>query len=122
MVLITGGAYSGLEEFAIEYERKYADKIQNDQKKMQTIYIHQILVDYHNEIESLELFLQRWVEEKKAEFSELILIHEEMGCGLIPDVRQKREQREKQGRAGCFFGERAEEVYRVCCGLGIKIK
>lgn len=117
MVLITGGAFSGLEAFAKQYDAKH-----NRSQSMQIVYISNILVEKEDKAEPLEITLQRWSDENKINWNSLILIHEEVGCGLIPDTRQKREQREKQGRAGCFFGEKATEVYRVCCGLGIKIK
>lgn len=112
MVLITGGAYSGLRSFA---EQQFGNKIE-------TVYIRDILAENYDEEESIVPCLQKWLEEKEAKYSELLLIHEEVGCGLIPDTKEKRQEREAQGRAGCFFAENAKEVYRVCCGLGIKIK
>lgn len=117
MVLITGGAYSGMEEFALQLYVK-----QNNTKKMHTVFIHKIIEDFYDKGEPLTKFLQNWILKNEIEGVELLLIHEEVGCGLIPDSKEKRENREIQGRAGCFFAEKADEVYRVCCGLGLKIK
>ena len=117
MVLITGGAYSGLEEFAKQLKK-------NDPTKMKIIMISKLIKDdkEDEDIESLTGRLQKWCEEHTTDWYSLILIHEEVGCGLIPETREKRIQREIQGRAGCFFAQKANEVYRVCCGLGIKMK
>lgn len=111
MVLITGGAFSGLEEFA--------ESISTTESVI--YYIHNIA----KEIGMKEFSLEKandWLEEKKRSHLQLIFIHEEVGCGLIPETIEKRQLRELLGRLGCFFGERAETVYRVSCGLGIQIK
>jgi len=123
MVLITGGAYSGLEEYAKQL-------MKNDPTKMKIIMISKLIkVDKEDiedkedeDIESLTRRLQKWCDEHTTDWYSLILIHEEVGCGLIPETKEKRIQREIQGRAGCFFSQKANEVYRVCCGLGIKMK
>lgn len=46
----------------------------------------------------------------------------ELGCGLIPADAFEREYREISGRISCEFAARAEAVYRVCCGIAVRIK
>ena len=46
----------------------------------------------------------------------------EIGCGIIPLEKSERKWREITGRAGCIIAERAETVYRVCCGIATVIK
>lgn len=51
-----------------------------------------------------------------------VLICDEVGCGVTPLDRADRTWREAVGRTCCRLAERAEAVYRVRCGLGVRIK
>ena len=51
-----------------------------------------------------------------------VLICDEVGCGVTPLDREDREWREQVGRTCCRLAAEAEAVYRVCCGLGVRIK
>lgn len=51
-----------------------------------------------------------------------VLICDEVGCGVTPLDRGDRDWRELVGRTCCALAERAEAVYRVRCGLGVRIK
>ena len=53
---------------------------------------------------------------------ELLIISQEMGCGLVPVSPEKRALREAVGRMNCALAEQAESVERVCCGLGMYLK
>lgn len=111
MVLITGGANSGAEEFALSLKNE-----------RDLIYELDALPLELGISEFQDAVIGQWWEEKKPDWERLILIHQEVGCGLIPESKVLREQRELAGRIGCYFGQKADKVYRVCCGLGILIK
>ena len=51
-----------------------------------------------------------------------ILISDEIGNGIIPLEAFEREYRERMGRILILLAKRAEEVERVICGIGQKIK
>ncbi len=51
-----------------------------------------------------------------------VVICDEVGCGVAPLECTDRVWREKVGRICCRLAERAEAVYRVQCGLGVRIK
>ncbi|MDD6212561.1 MAG: bifunctional adenosylcobinamide kinase/adenosylcobinamide-phosphate guanylyltransferase [Clostridiales bacterium] len=53
---------------------------------------------------------------------EIILVTRELGCGLVPIDAFDRSFRENHGRLCCRLAERASEVYRVSCGVAMKIK
>ena len=53
---------------------------------------------------------------------ELLVISQEMGCGLVPVSPEERALREAVGRMNCALAEQAESVERVCCGLGMYLK
>ena len=51
-----------------------------------------------------------------------IWISDEIGNGIVPVDAFEREYRERTGRIQVMLAERAEEVVRVICGIGQKIK
>ena len=51
-----------------------------------------------------------------------ILISDEIGNGIVPLDAFEREYRERMGRILILLAKRAEEVERVICGIGQKIK
>lgn len=57
-----------------------------------------------------------------AEHPDGVLICDEVGCGVTPLDRADRDWRELVGRVCCELAERAEAVYRVRCGLGVRLK
>lgn len=51
-----------------------------------------------------------------------IVIIEDISQGLVPLEKSDRRWREENGRIGTALAGQAEEVYRVFCGMGQKIK
>ena len=51
-----------------------------------------------------------------------IIICDEIGNGIVPTDKFEREYRERVGRILIELAKRAEEVERVLCGIGQKIK
>lgn len=51
-----------------------------------------------------------------------IIICDEIGNGIVPLDKFEREYRERVGRILIELAKRAEEVERVLCGIGQKIK
>lgn len=52
----------------------------------------------------------------------LVLIFDEVGCGVVPVDREERLWREKVGRMTCRLAQRAERVERILCGLPMTLK
>ena len=46
----------------------------------------------------------------------------EIGCGIVPMEKEDRRWREVTGRIGCELAGRADQVYRVISGIGVRIK
>lgn len=126
MKLIIGGAYQGKQQFAYDqFQLNKGDFLDgrtcdyeelSGAKGMHHIqdFIKRFLLEVENPIECL---LQHW-----NETTDVILICNEMGCGLVPMVATDRKYRELVGRIQCELAKRADEVYRVYCGIGVKIK
>lgn len=51
-----------------------------------------------------------------------VVICREVGCGVVPVDREERERREALGRLCCQLARQAEAVWRVACGLGMRLK
>lgn len=52
----------------------------------------------------------------------LVLLFDEIGCGVVPVEREERLWRETVGRMTCRLARRAERVERVLCGLPMTLK
>ncbi|MBQ9200390.1 MAG: bifunctional adenosylcobinamide kinase/adenosylcobinamide-phosphate guanylyltransferase [Lachnospiraceae bacterium] len=62
------------------------------------------------------------IEKLIADYPNAIIITDEVGNGIVPVEKNERLLREKTGRIQCLLAENANEVIRVVCGIGQKIK
>ncbi len=53
---------------------------------------------------------------------EILVVSDEVGCGIVPVDPFERRWREKVGRVCCVLAGRADEVIRMDCGCPQKIK
>ena len=53
---------------------------------------------------------------------DVIVVTEEVGCGVVPMDAFERKWREVCGRASVILAERSEQVYRVICGIPQRLK
>ncbi len=53
---------------------------------------------------------------------DIILTCNELGCGIVPVDAFDRMWREETGRICCWLAKEAQAVYRMCCGIGTRIK
>lgn len=51
-----------------------------------------------------------------------VIVANEVGCGVVPVDAGERACREAVGRALCAVAREAEQVTRVVCGIGVRIK
>lgn len=51
-----------------------------------------------------------------------ILVTDEIGLGIVPLDPFEREYREETGRICCLLASESEQVWRVVCGLGQRLK
>lgn len=50
------------------------------------------------------------------------VICDEVGCGVVPLERKDRDRREAIGRLCCQLAQEAQAVYRLQCGLAMRLK
>ena len=53
---------------------------------------------------------------------ELMIICDEVGCGIVPMERSERDYREAVGRVLCLLAKQAKSVERVVAGMPVRIK
>lgn len=78
-------------------------------------------------VENLHLLVRDTMQAGKplpqaADFTDKIVICNELGGGIVPMDAFEREWRENVGRLCCDIAAQADRVYRVCCGIGQFIK
>ena len=124
MKFITGGVYQG----KLEYAKKLypsAEWTDGAGCSLQEILSCGAVDHFH-------LFVRRWLQEGKTpqeliraildKNRDLIIVCDEIGCGLVPTDAFEREYRESVGRICTQLVEYADEVYRVTCGIGGRLR
>lgn len=108
MIFIIGGAWQGKTAYAKEHfggkrlVNHYQDRVREQ------------LLEGRDALAEAEGLL--------AETEDLVIISDEVGYGLVPVDAFERQYREMSGRVNCYFAGRAEQVIRVICGVGVRIK
>lgn len=110
MILIVGGSYQGKTEFARKHfpNAKYFNQLHAFIKKRM-----------ENGKEQDEILKE--IRESIAE-DQWVLISDEIGNGVVPIATFDRQWREVTGRILISLAKEATEVYKVVCGIGVKIK
>lgn len=57
-----------------------------------------------------------------AENPDIVIVTDEIGYGIVPVDQFQRRYREATGRICTELASRSEEVYRIICGIGMRIK
>ena len=77
-------------------------------------WVNKELKENRNPKEELEAFLKKGVR--------CVIISDEIGNGIVPVDAFERDYRERTGRMLITLASQADEVVRVICGIGQKIK
>ena len=126
MKLVIGGAYQG--------KQSYASKTYNltnpDWKDGQTCTIEDLKTA--KAVHHFHSFIRRELDEGRSvqdlaetiwkENPNLLIVTNEVCYGIVPMEAKEREWREACGRVCTKLAAYADQVTRVCCGLGTRIK
>lgn len=63
-----------------------------------------------------------WLAARRAQWQNKILIAADVSQGLVPMDARERAYREMNGRTLLYLAKEAEQVHRVFCGLGQRLK
>lgn len=123
MIMITGGAYEGKADFVkTHYGYEITDGKSCDFESAFTV---ECISNYHLLVKRLIdngkdalAFTERLCKENPG----LIVIMDEIGCGIIPLEKRDRIWREQTGRAGSLIAKNSDTVIRLICGIPTVIK
>lgn len=123
MIFVFGGRYSGKGGYVgqelhiseiVAYDAEY-DKLKTAQAVRDLhLLVKKIMLDGCDPMAHIQGLI--------ADNPDIIIISDEIGCGVVPVDKFDREWREAVGRISCYLAEKAETVIRVVCGIGNKIK
>lgn len=122
MRLIIGGAYQGKQRYLEQAYHITPDQCATDfTKAMQCpafVALHEAvkrsLSEGRDPLAELEAVL--------SVNPNIILVCDEVGCGVVPIQREERAWREAVGRLCCTVATHAESVERVFCGIAVRLK
>ena len=109
MILIIGGAYQGKYDFAVNTLNTRPEDIWNG--------LHEYIRDHEDESLCLDK-ITAWIEKHPKG----VIICDEVGSGVVPTEARLREYRDRTGHIQAALAKEAESVYRVVCGIGMRIK
>lgn len=132
MKLVLGGYAQGKLHYVLQRnpEKNYRiwdGRLPTEEELQQVAVGQQEIVINHFHNWAKEQIRQKCMPEKELEAflkreSKCIIISDEIGNGIVPMDAFEREYRERTGRMLIQIASRADEVVRVLCGIGQKIK
>lgn len=105
MKLYIGGAYQGQVELA---QRENPDA--------------ELIADFHLLLRNVAGDPRSFAEEFFSQHPDAVITADEVGCGVVPVDAADRAWREAVGRSLCGLAQHADQVTRVICGIGVRIK
>lgn len=127
MILITGGAYQGKLAFAKTlYPKSQEPEIADGEtKEISQLCQADIIFHFH-------LWIRRILKEERDPFPlveellrqnpKVIIVVNQLGCGVVPVEAFDRKYREYVGNMGILLAKQASLVYQVNCGIGKRLK
>lgn len=126
MWLISGGAYQGKLKYALERTGINDSEVTDGKEcSLQELLEKPLMNHFHLWIDRMlkeEQDIYTLVDQILANNPKIVIIVDELGCGIVPMNPYDRRYRELTGRICCKLAKEAEEVHRVICGIGTVIK
>ena len=124
MTLVIGGAYQGKLDYILEnYPGKSVFQCEADNPGMDmsadvinSLHL-MILAQIRTQTDALE-----FLRERVPEMKDKIVICDDISCGVVPIDTEMRLWRETTGRCLALISKNADEVLRVFCGIGSRVK
>lgn len=126
MWLISGGAYQGKLTYVLKLTGLSEENVADGKScSLQELYEKPIMNQFHLWVDLMlkeEKDVYALVEELLQHNPAIIIITNELGCGIVPIEAYDRKYRELTGRVCTRLAKAANEVHRVICGIGTVIK
>jgi len=125
MKFIFGGAYQGKTEYALKSDKTAKSVFVCAEETADIDFSCDVISAYHlfvlNQIRA-GIDPIAYIEAHSGDFMGKIIICDDVSCGVVPMDRELRKWREALGRCMGLFTRQADEVIRVFCGIGMKLK
>jgi len=126
MILIVGGSCQGKAEYARRLAVKEMDGQTADGSadSWSQVLNRSYLLNFHGFIRQVMeagLNPDAFTEQVCGKEPRIVTL-DEVGCGIVPMEKKERDYREAVGRAGQILAAQADEVYRIICGIPVRIK
>ena len=127
MEVYTGGAFQGKLEYVLAKkgygkENVLEGAVLNPAASMGGYkvinHFHEFVRNYADKPEEVNRFAEILIRTR----DDIIIITDQVGCGIVPLDREERKWRELHGRVMCRLASNAKHVERIICGLGQVIK
>lgn len=127
MILITGGAYQGKLEFARDTFNISDDEIFYCTESTSSLDTRKIIINNLDEYIRSAIYSGKDEKYIKSQLNDeycgnKIIIVTDQSCGIVPLKKEDRLFREALGRITTMLSQKADEVYRVFCGIPQKLK
>ncbi|MCI9079538.1 MAG: hypothetical protein HFH68_11565 [Lachnospiraceae bacterium] len=127
MEIYTGGAFQGKLEYVLAKKGYGKESVLEGAVINPLTYtggykiinhFHEFIRNYADKPETVNNFIEMLIEAG----DDIIIITDQVGCGIVPlDIRE-REWRSLHGRIMCRLAGNARHVERIICGIGQVIK
>ena len=123
MILIYGGAYQGKLEYAKNnYDIKNVSECSDGADPDFSCDAIHGLDEFVLECVRSGRDATEYFREHEPELQDTVIIANDISSGIVPMDKDVRAAREMNGRLLIYLASRADEVIRVFCGIGKKIK
>ena len=126
MVVVTGGAWQGkldfvCRRFGIQPAQIFYCTGQDSGLCSDAAVLSGLHLFFRGQVSRRES-CAAWAQNALPQLAQKIVLCDEIGCGVVPTDAVQRAWREETGRAMAVLCAQAQEVYRVFCGLELKLK
>lgn len=126
MKLVIGGVYQGKRQYAShQYKIREEQWVDGNVCEPEELVSAAAVYDFH-------AYIRRQLKEGKdvcglgqelfEKNPQIVVVSDEVGYGIVPMKAEERAWREACGRVCTVLAQKADEVVRVCCGIGRRIK
>lgn len=127
MKLVIGGYAQGKLNYVLEkYDVKTGNIFDGEiPENLEEIKDTVVINHFHNWVKTKIAYdgcPEKEIFEFVEQYPNCVIISDEVGNGIVPIEAFEREYRERTGRILVELAKKAEEVERVICGIGQKIK
>ncbi len=112
MIFVTGGYGAGKRQFVMDTFKFNQNDFTKDIDDLNCGVIYNL---HEINILDFDITLEKLLTKK-------IIICNELGCGVVPIDKELRNKRDLVGKLCIQLASKADEVYRVYAGIGVKIK